>query len=85
VNCGVYAGENILAAFPDDEDFAVLGAGDYFEADTGVFASVDNNLNTVDTVIVPGELGGFLFGVFFDVLRDAQVFAGNFEKQCSSP
>jgi hypothetical protein len=75
----------ILASFGNHEDFAVLSSGDYLHVDIAFTTAIDNYLNLVDAVVVPGQLGSLLFGVFFDSIRYANMFAGDCEKQYDSP
>jgi hypothetical protein len=75
----------VRAGLHNDKNFAVLGPGDYFHLNTTLFTAVDNHLDLVDTVIVPGQLGSLVLGVFFDSIRYVNMLASDCEKQRDSP
>jgi len=58
----------------------VLGPGDDFHLDTAFSTAIDDHFKLVDTVIVPGQLGSLLFGVFFYSIRYADMFASDCKK-----
>jgi len=44
----------VLASFFNNEDLVVFSSGDYFDTDVAGFVAINNDVNLIDTVIVPG-------------------------------
>ena len=62
-----------------------LGCATFNQRPLPVVSAVDNYLNLVDTIVVPGKLGRLLFRILSDSFRYIDMFAANREKQISSP
>jgi hypothetical protein len=75
----------VRAGLHNYKNFAVLGPGDYLYVDLAFLTAIDNHINLVDIVIVAGQLGSLLFGVFFDSIRYVDMFASDCKKHHDSP
>jgi len=76
---------SVFAGFGNNEDLAVFASCDYLHADVAAWLTADDYLDLIDTIVVPGKLGGLLLGVAFDSFRYVDVFTGNCKKQNRSP
>ncbi len=80
--------DTLVSVFPglgNNEDLAVFASCNYLHADVVAWLAADDYINLIDTVVVPGKLGGLLLGVAFNSFRYVDVFTGNCKKQNRSP
>jgi hypothetical protein len=85
VNGHINALVGVLSFFFADENFVVLGAGDNLHADTAAFVAVNDDLDPIDAVIVPGQLRCLFLGMSLDSFGYLNVFTTNSEQQSCSP
>jgi len=85
MDCQVDAAVSIRAFFRNYENLAMLGPGDYFHLNIAFSTAIDDHINLGDIVIVAGQLGSLLFGVFFDGIRYVDMFASDCKKHHDSP
>jgi hypothetical protein len=77
---------SIFTGFCAHENLAMLGPCYYLNAGiTAAMVAVNNHFNLIDTIVILGKLGSFLFGVFFDSFRYLNVFTTDCKKQYYSP
>jgi hypothetical protein len=85
VNCHINAFIGIIARLGANENFAVLGFGNYFYARIATLVPVYDHLDPGDAVVILGKLGGLLLGVRSDSFGYFDMFTGDCEKQDHSP
>jgi len=63
----------------------MLGPCNYLHAETTALAATNNNLNLIDTIVVPGKLRGLFLRVLSDRFWYIDMSATNCKKQNFSP
>jgi len=86
VDSHINATVSIFTGFGTNENLAVFGPCYYLNAGiTAALIAVNNHFNLIDTIVILGKLGSFLFGVFSDSFRYLNVFTTDCKKQYYSP
>jgi len=76
---------SIFTSFGANKNLAVLGSGNNFHAHPTALATIYNNFNLIDAVIVLGKLGSLILRMLFDRFCYFDMFTADCNKQYNSP